>query len=256
MGACCAKAQPIGDLPDGVECLERTPSEVKVASNILANAFAGSAEHAPEAGFDWCLGDELQGRGWDDPRRHDSINWVFRYVVENVFASGHGAVLVCRSDGSAIAGVAALKIYRSKPKDAMCATVTTLRRAGLPSGAAEIFVSSPARPRMKAFEAGLEALHKAHASGPHLYVWGVGVNRLAQGQGVGGKLMRAVVSIADREGLPCYLETTGARNPKIYEKFGFSVVGQTELRTKPKGGAAAEIFDQPYLAMVRARVHH
>ena len=254
MGACCAKSQPI-DLPDGVECLVRTPAEIKAASDILTHAFAGSADHAPELAFDWCLGPDLQGQGWDDPRRHNSIGWLFRYVVEYVLSmatSGRGAVLVCRSADGAIAGAVALKIYRSRPTDPMCTWVATLRRVGAPKGDAEKYVTSP---RMKAFTAGIDGLHKAHASGPHVYVWTVGVDRSAQGQGIGGQLMRAVVSIADREGLPAYLETTGERNPKIYERFGFAVVGQTELRTKPKGDAAVETFGQPYLAMVRpARV--
>lgn len=248
-GSSANQVQKIGQLSD-VECLQRSPADAKAAAEVLTRSFAGTASCEPELGFDWCLGPDLQGKGWDDPRRHNSMGWIFRYVVEEVFAAGSkGAVLVCRTVNGEIGGVAALKIYRSKPTDGMCAQITAGTRAGSQCADAKKYTFS--NPRMAAMEAAMTKLHKAHAPGPHLYVWTVAVDPGAQGQGICGKLMRAAVSIADREGLACYLETCGPRNPKIYEKYDFLVVGQEEMRTKPKKGGEAEVFEHPSVAMVR-----
>ena len=244
--------QNVGELPQDVECLQRTPAESKAVSEVFTCAFSGSASNEPELGFDWCLGPDLQGKGWDDPRRHSSLAWIFRFLVEDVFASrSGGAVLVCRTANGAIGGAAALKIHRAKPHTGVRTMITAGWRAGQPSSDAAKYTFS--NPRMVAFEGAQERLHNAHALGPHLYVWALAVDPSAQGQGIGGKLMRAAVSIADREGLACYLETCGMSNPKIYAKYGFSVVGQEEVSTKFKKGAEADIFEHPLLAMVRAR---
>merc|ERR1712087_281754 len=139
-------------------------------------------------------------------------------------------------------------------KEGMCIPIVALVRAGracAPSPAAKKYLMS--NPRMAAFEATLKKLHATHASGPHLYVWCVAIDPSAQGQGISGKLMRAAASIADREGLPCYLETCGPKNPTIYAKYGYAVVGQDRMSTKPKKGAEPEVFEHPYLAMVRPK---
>ena len=38
------------------------------------------------------------------------------------------------------------------------------------------------------------------------------------------KLMRAVCLVADAKNLPARLETSGAKNVAVYEKFGFKTV--------------------------------
>jgi GNAT superfamily N-acetyltransferase len=52
-----------------------------------------------------------------------------------------------------------------------------------------------------------------------------------QGQGVGRKLIEEVLSMADREGRNCYLESSRREpNVAIYEKFGFRLVREMECR--------------------------
>jgi ribosomal protein S18 acetylase RimI-like enzyme len=52
-----------------------------------------------------------------------------------------------------------------------------------------------------------------------------------QGQGVGKKLMEEVLSMADREGRRCYLESSRSEpNVGIYERFGFRLVMEMECR--------------------------
>lgn len=50
-----------------------------------------------------------------------------------------------------------------------------------------------------------------------------------RGMGVGRKLVDVVTDRADREGLPCYLESSkGVPNLKIYAKLGFELVKEIE----------------------------
>lgn len=57
----------------------------------------------------------------------------------------------------------------------------------------------------------------------------VGVSALARGMGVGKRLMESVMEKADREGVPCYLESSkGYPNVTIYEKMGFNLVKEIE----------------------------
>jgi len=53
----------------------------------------------------------------------------------------------------------------------------------------------------------------------------IGLAPHAQGQGLGGHLLRPTLAEADREGVDCYLETFSARSVRFYERFGFRSVG-------------------------------
>ena len=53
----------------------------------------------------------------------------------------------------------------------------------------------------------------------------------AQGKGVGRALMDEVLAKADKEGVPCYLESSrNVPNVAIYERFGFRLVREMECR--------------------------
>ena len=78
-----------------------------------------------------------------------------------------------------------------------------------------------------------EKIHKRAVPGPDWYLWGLGVEPSEQGKGIGGALMRPILARADRDGLPCYLETQNQRNLPFYERHGFEVVSDGEV---PKRG--------------------
>jgi len=62
----------------------------------------------------------------------------------------------------------------------------------------------------------------------------------AQGQGVGRALMEEVLQMADKEDVPCYLESSRKEpNVAIYEKFGFRLV--REMPCKDGEGKNSEI---------------
>ncbi len=74
-------------------------------------------------------------------------------------------------------------------------------------------------------------LHARAVSGPHWYLWGLGVEPSRQHQGLGGQLIQPILARADRDGLPCYLETTRQVNVPFYERHGFTIVNDGVVPT-------------------------
>jgi GNAT superfamily N-acetyltransferase len=76
-------------------------------------------------------------------------------------------------------------------------------------------------------------VHHRFAGKPHWYLMALGVDPSKQGDGIGRALLEPVMSKADAEGLPCYLETFHERNLPFYEKLGFRIEGGGRV---PEGG--------------------
>jgi ribosomal protein S18 acetylase RimI-like enzyme len=70
-----------------------------------------------------------------------------------------------------------------------------------------------------------DRLHAASIAGPHLYLLQIGVEPSLQGQGIGWALTRQGLQQADRQALPCYLDTYNEGNIPSYERNGFTIVG-------------------------------
>ena len=79
----------------------------------------------------------------------------------------------------------------------------------------------------------LEARHELDVAPRHWYVWLLGVDPPRQRQGVGSALLAAVCERADREHVPCYLDTTRERNLAFYRRHGFTVVYEGDF---PRNG--------------------
>jgi len=62
-----------------------------------------------------------------------------------------------------------------------------------------------------------------------IYLQTIGVNRLHQGKGVGGKLLRSLIATADASQAAIYLETESADNEALYKHFGFRTLEMIEL---------------------------
>jgi ribosomal protein S18 acetylase RimI-like enzyme len=75
---------------------------------------------------------------------------------------------------------------------------------------------------------------RAHPSDRHWYLVVAGVRPEAQRQGLGSQLMRHELDIADRDGIPVYLETADRANVAYYERFGFTVINEA-LELVPGG---------------------
>lgn len=79
----------------------------------------------------------------------------------------------------------------------------------------------------------VEALREAVAPSMHWYLVALGVHPGDQGRGVGQALLQPVLTRADREHVPCYLETFRERTASFYRRLGFEVVRKDAV---PDGG--------------------
>jgi ribosomal protein S18 acetylase RimI-like enzyme len=75
----------------------------------------------------------------------------------------------------------------------------------------------------------------------YFYLVMIGVAPQSQGQGLGGKLLQAVIDESEKSGLPVYLETETEENVSIYEHFGFTVIEKVML----------PLIDLPMWEMIR-----
>lgn len=75
----------------------------------------------------------------------------------------------------------------------------------------------------------LEGLHARDVKQPHWYLWLLAVDPPCQGKGLGGALLRPRLQAADRDRLPCYLETAKESNVSLYQRFGFAVLREQRL---------------------------
>ncbi len=97
------------------------------------------------------------------------------------------------------------------------------------------FVSAPAKvgfgflPRYFRMVRQMEELHKRDVPKRHWYLMILGVEPERQGQGVGSVLIEPGLARADRDRLPCYLETAKEINVDFYKKHGFEVLREVDL---------------------------
>jgi ribosomal protein S18 acetylase RimI-like enzyme len=59
---------------------------------------------------------------------------------------------------------------------------------------------------------------------PHWYLMMLGVSPSYQNQGVGGTLLQPILQRADRDGVPCYLETSTEGGVRFYKRHGFEIL--------------------------------
>jgi GNAT superfamily N-acetyltransferase len=78
-----------------------------------------------------------------------------------------------------------------------------------------------------------EHLHARDMPERHWYLMVLGVDPPRQGQGVGGALIAPILSRADADGMPCYLETQKTRNVPFYQKHGFDVIVEDDIPDGP-----------------------
>jgi len=77
-----------------------------------------------------------------------------------------------------------------------------------------------------------------------IYIQILGVASELQGQGLGGKLLGALVEESEQTGVPLYTETTLGEAVGVYERFGFSILNQITL----------PVYDLPMWELLREPV--
>jgi GNAT superfamily N-acetyltransferase len=91
----------------------------------------------------------------------------------------------------------------------------------------------------------IELMEQHHPHEPTYYLQLLGVDPDHQGLGIGSALLDAVLTRADREGMPAYLEATSERNAKLYGKHGFISTATVAL---PGGPAFYPMWREPVIA--------
>ena len=85
-----------------------------------------------------------------------------------------------------------------------------------------------------------EQLHPAHPD--HFYLATIGVSPAGQGKGIGSALLKPVLDICDRDGVPAYLEASKFENVDYYARFGFRLTSETKL---PRGPSVYLMWRDP-----------
>lgn len=110
-------------------------------------------------------------------------------------------------------------------------TCWRMLRSGFPG--VGLRMRSGERARLDRLTAAQKQVRAAAVPGPHAYLFMLAVDPAAQGQGLGGALLRACLARSRDVGAPCYLETTNPANVAFYGKHGFRTAAEREL---PDGG--------------------
>ena len=79
----------------------------------------------------------------------------------------------------------------------------------------------------------LDAAHKQLARGPHWYLMSLGMNPSKLGNSIATAMLQPLLSRADADGMPCYLETFRQTDLPLYENLGFRIEGAGRI---PGGG--------------------
>jgi ribosomal protein S18 acetylase RimI-like enzyme len=173
-----------------------TGAEVPAAAAMLVRAF----DDDPMANFIFA----------GDLRRRRGLHSVFATQLRRHYLP-HGHVYVAGDD------VAAAAVWGPPGR----------QRNGLRE-LVELLPSAPflVSTRMRRVLRLLFAVDRLHPTGPHWYLATLGTEPDRQGQGLGSALLTPVLSRADHDGQPAYLESSKERNVAFYSRFGFEVVDE------------------------------
>ncbi len=116
------------------------------------------------------------------------------------------------------------------------------RRLRLVPDAARLYLAAPRSfGRVARFGT---AVARAHPPQPYWYLEVVGVDPAAQGRGIGTRLLRRVLDVADAAGEPCYLETDTEANVRWYRGLGFEILA-AGVELSPGGPPFWTMLRQP-----------
>jgi len=108
--------------------------------------------------------------------------------------------------------------------------------------AAQFKLRRPSFRRWINLRAHMEGIHRRVAKGPHWFLAALGVRSLNTMKAISGALVEPVLSRADGDRLPCYVETFHEAFLPFYEECGFQIAGAGQV---PRGGPN-------FWAMIRA----
>lgn len=177
-------------------------------------ARGGAAELAAILGPAFCDNPGMVAAlGADRPRRLARATRLMRGLAETALRGGH--VEVVRAGGRVV-GASLSYAPGQVPRGLTQAPVVLAALSAGPRSVLRLL-------RLESF------LHRHHPRAPHLFLAVLGVDPALQGRQVGSALLRSLSARADEARLPCYLETDGERNVRLYERHGYAVLSTHAL---------------------------
>jgi ribosomal protein S18 acetylase RimI-like enzyme len=177
-----------------------------------------------------------QDFGDDEVRRREALARYFDYSMIEGDSRGRLVVWPDPSIGAAVWMLPAESSVSTAESDAKTAFLTEVVGAH----GAETYH------RIIAF---MRARASAVVDESSWYLSIVGVAPSAQGHGVGARLIEPTLAEADEAGASCYVETFDSRNPRFYQRLGFSVVG---IHVEPISASAYMIMNRSPKPRLRA----
>jgi len=137
---------------------------------------------------------------------------VFRYVLQTSIENGEVWATSFKMEGVAV------WILADKRKPG--------RKPGFSIGRwwSTAFVKKDIKQRQQAFFKYSHDIRGRLMPDCYWYLQILGVEPALQGKGFSRRLLEPMLARADREGLPCFLETQLEKNVPLYQHFGFKVV--------------------------------
>lgn len=229
-----------------------TKDERDEAIDCLTRSFAGTTKTSPEGIADWvyCARTENVHEPLKEPPTPERLaffrfisTWVLYYSLprDGVFC------LVSKETHKMVAVTCTVAPTQTRPYEMGYAEFwgLAMKTGDVPSDPA---FPGTAR-RLEAYEEFTASLQKRlyppddrqtkmgaggrSSKTPSLYVWMFGADPECQGTGCGSALIRFVGTVADADGVECYLETDGARNEGFYtQKGGFETKMKVIVESK------------------------
>ena len=219
-GGASVHAVPPDSLLKGIECDSRIGAVTdEEAIEGIALGFCGTATTPKEEVVSWILGPRWAA--FDAPERLAVCRYNGKFAVAS--CSKKGTVLGLRDpDSKEVLGV---MLLRRTPESGSEMMKTMMKVGSPPHMSTKIYGKGPLK-RDGAVEGGMKKL--GHA-GPQYVLYALSVKPEHQGKGVAGALVRALFALADRDGVPVYVDCAGERLEAIYGKLGFEKVKQVEV---------------------------
>lgn len=207
---------------------------------VIAKSFCGTTKTSPEGMIGWFFEGGKPGVNPTDPLKEDPsparenfcLVGLAKFNVATVLR--HGGCYALLDSSGKIVGATSFFPPSKKPiyKMGMCEFIWVANQLGGMGALPKEVTSGDSCKRGEIIEKVMQKCHSECIQGEHLYVAITAILPGEQGKGYGRKLMEFLNAAADNLGVPSYLECSSVRNVNFYEKNGYKVVKDYELKYK------------------------
>lgn len=187
---------------EGLKMRKLSPAEYQLATDILYSAF-----------IDIPLDNSINFVVKQDAKKASCLHFLMRYLVNTAYMKGEVIV----ND----ANTACVLLH-------LPTRLTLIQRLKLFWWDLKLANTTIGWNRVPIILRRQRALRKFHPKEPHIHPLILGVVKAKQGRGIGMQLIREVLQDYSENKLPVIIETTTAENIRLYQKFGFRILKQTE----------------------------